>query len=415
MCDNYPVIPQFSDTCWFNTIITACCYSENLKKLMITKSKAWDKSNSFFKYIKTILKYSYSTDSKIKKMFIKEKIEYLLFKYLNYFDKNLMKLMRTMIHYEFNNISNLLYYDVGYIITFLKKININCLDVIILDNNTYLVDFYKNINLNFKKTKMNRKMNRKMYSFSMESHIVVTDFKFEINKKLKKPNYKNKIPEVIVILPDTLSFINFDIPDVELYKYTSKDFKNNFTNNNSNDYIDYKGYRYKLDACILANYNKLGMKHVILGITCNNKRYIYNSANEINKIKKPCGFYNYDWNINKDDKFYFDYNNCKIKKVNKKNKVAENEYLFSFNKGPRTFIYVKVNSEDNNNNNFDSDNTYSSISKKIEMKKSFYDIKNIDLHNLKLILRNLGYSDDDLEGKTKEFLLKFFDKKINVI
>ena len=73
MCDNYPVIPQFNNTCWFNVIITACCYSENLKKLMISKSKDWDKSNSFFKYLKTILKYSYSTDSKIKKMFKREK------------------------------------------------------------------------------------------------------------------------------------------------------------------------------------------------------------------------------------------------------------------------------------------------------------------------------------------------------
>jgi hypothetical protein len=40
MCDNYPVIPQFGGTCWFNTIITACCYSENLKKIMIKKVKS---------------------------------------------------------------------------------------------------------------------------------------------------------------------------------------------------------------------------------------------------------------------------------------------------------------------------------------------------------------------------------------
>lgn len=419
MCDNYPVIPQFNNTCWFNVIITACCYSENLKKLMISKSKDWDKSNSFFKYLKTILKYSYSTDSKIKKMFIKEKIDYLLFKYLNFFDKNSMNIMRTMIHYRYNDISILAYYDLNYIITFFKKINISCLDVIILDNNKYLVDFYKNFNLNFEK----RKMNREMYSFTMESHIEVSHVKFEINKKLKKPNYKNKIPEVIVILPNTLSLLNFDIPDVDLYKYTSKDFKNNFknnfTNNNSNDYIEYKGYKYKLDACLLANYNKIGgMKHAILGITCNNKRYIYNSLNETNKIKNPCGFYNYDWNINKDDEFYFDYNNCKIKKVNKKNKMVDNELVYSFNKGPRTFIYVKVNNEDSedNHNKFNSeDNSYRIISKKKEMKKSFYDIKNIELRYLKPILGNLGYSDDDLREKTKEGLLKLLEKKINVI
>ena len=147
MCDNYPVIPQFGGTCWFNVIITACCYSENLKKLMITKSKKWDKSNSFFKYLKTVLKYSYSTDNKTKRMFIKQKPEYLLFKYLNYFDKSLKKIMRLMIHYYLNDISLLVYYNINYIITFFRKIGVNCLDIIILDNNEYLVDFDKNINL----------------------------------------------------------------------------------------------------------------------------------------------------------------------------------------------------------------------------------------------------------------------------
>jgi len=417
MCDNYPVIPQYNGTCWFNVIITACCYSENLKNLMITKSKYWDKSNSFFKFIKTILKYSYSNDSKIKKMFIKEKIDYILFKYLNYFDKNLIKIMRTMVHYYYNNTESLVYYDLNYIITFFKKIKISCLDVIILDNDTYLVDFYKNFNLNVKKTKINREM----YSYSIKSRIEVSGINWELNNKLIKPNYKNKIPEVIVILPNTLSFLAFGISDADLYKYTSKDFKNNFKNNftnNSNNYIEYKGYKYKLDACIITNYNKTGVRHVILGITCNNKRYIYNSFNEKNKIKNPCGFYNYDWNINKDDEFYFDYNNCKIKKVNKKNKIADNEFLYSFNKGPRTFIYVKVNGEDNNNNNnnLDSeDNSYRSISKKKEMKKSFYDIKNIDLSNLQKILENLGYSSYYLRGKSKEFLLKLLEKKINVV
>jgi hypothetical protein len=91
MCDNFPVIPQFGGTCWFNVIITACCYSENLKKLIIKKSKKWDKTNSFFKYLKIILNYSYSTDNKIKKMFIEQKTDYLLFKYLDYFDKSLKK------------------------------------------------------------------------------------------------------------------------------------------------------------------------------------------------------------------------------------------------------------------------------------------------------------------------------------
>jgi len=46
------------------------------------------------------------------------------------------------------------------------------------------------------------------------------------------------------------------------------------------------------------------------------------------------------------------------------------------------------------------------------MKKSFYDIKKIQLNNLKKIIENLGYSSKYIKGKSKEFLLKLLEKKI---
>jgi hypothetical protein len=404
MCDIFPVIPQFGGTCWFNTIITACCYSENLKKLMIKKSKNWDKSNSFFKYLKTILKYSYSNDNNIKKMFIKQKPEYLLFKYLNYFDKSLKKIMRLMIHYYYHNINALTYYNINYIITFFKKIGINCLDLIILDNNEVLFDFDKNIKLN-----LNMKMlNKKDYSFSIDQKYEFESIKFEIKDKIKQPNL-TKIPDVIVIQPSNIFITN--IPDSNLYKYTTKKININL---NSNDYIEYKGYKYKLDACILVNYNLKFINHIILGFTCNNnKRYIYNSFNVNKNLKKPCGFYKFNWNINKDDKFYFDYDNCKIKKVTDKNrnKIEQLQQVFSFNSKNSLRIYVKCNNI-NDINHINENNSYHSISKKQEMKDSFYDIKNIPLYNLKTILKKLGYSPNFINKKSKEFLVKLLQKNI---
>ena len=411
MCDNYPVIPQFGGTCWFNTIITACCYSENLKKLMIKKSKKWDKSNSFFKYLKTILKYSYSSNNKIKKMFIKEKPEYLLFKYLDYFDKSLKKFMRFMIHYYNNNISLLVYYNINYIITFFRKIGVKCLDIIILDNNEYLVDFDKNIKLNLRK----ETLKQKNYSFPIDDmKYEIKGNKFKIKNKITKPNL-SKIPEVIVIQPSNIYSKN--IPDSNLYKYITKDFNINIK---SNDYIEYKGYKYKLDACILVNYNDKYVNHVILGFTCNNKRYIYNSFNINKNLKNPCGFYKFNWDINVDNKFYFDYDNCKIRKVNAKNikKIEEKHQVFSFYHKNIACIYVKCNGNDNDNgndngNDNDNDKSYYSISKKREMKNSFYDIKNIPLFFLKKTLINLGYTEKFIITKSKEFLLKLLQKKID--
>jgi len=413
MCDNYPVIPQFGGTCWFNTIITACCYSENLKKLMIKKSKKWDKSNSFFKYLKTILKYSYSTDNKIRKMFIKQKPEYLLFKYLDYFDKPLKKIMRLMIHYQYDHILALFYYNINYIITFFRKIGVKCLDVIILDNDKYLVDFDKNIKLNL----IIDTLKQKDYSFKID-HIKYEfrSIKFEIKDKIKEPNL-SKIPEVIVIQPSNIYSKN--IQDSNLYKYITKDFNIKF---NSSDYIEYKGYKYKLEACILVNYNDKYVNHVILGFTCNNKRYIYNSLNSNKNLKKPCGFYKFNWNINDDTKFYFDYDKCKIRKVTEKNieKIEEKHQVFSFYNKKIACIYVK--SDDTNDNNDSNNDTndinshgYYSISKKQEMKNSFYDIKNITLSNLESIIKNLGYTDKFIKNKSKEFLLNLLQKKIDKI
>jgi hypothetical protein len=413
MCDNYPVIPQFVGTCWFNTIITACCYSENLKKLMIKKSKKWNKSNSFFKYLKTILKYSYSKDNKIKKMFIKQKPEYLLLKYLDYFDKSLKKIMRLMTIYYNNDISALYYYNINYIITFFRKIGINCLDITILDNNDYLVDFDKNIKLNVKI----ETLNQKNYSIRIDDiKYEFQSFKFEIKDKIIKPNL-TKIPEVIVIQPSNI--YNKNIPDSNLYKYITKDFN---INSNSNSNIEYKGYKYKLDACILCNYNDKLINHVILGFTCNNKRYIYNSFNVNKNLKKPCGFYKFNWDINNDTKFYFDYDNCKIRKVTEKNikKIEEKNHVFSFHHKNIIHIYVKCNNKDNKNkddndnkNKNKDENDYYIISKKREMKNSFYDIKTIPLFTLRLMLLKLGYTNKYINKKSKEFLIQLLQKKID--
>ena len=318
-----------------------------------------------------------------------------------------------MIHYNNNDISHLAYYNINYIITFFRKIGVKCLDVIILDNNEYLVDFDKNIKLNL----IIDTLKQKDYSFNIDDiKYEFRSIKFEIKDKIKEPNL-SKIPEVIVIQPSNI--YNKNIPDSNLYKYITKDFNIKF---NSPDYIEYKGYKYKLEACILVNYNDKYVNHVILGFTCNNKRYIYNSLNSNKNLKKPCGFYKFNWNINDDTKFYFDYDKCKIRKVTEKNieKIEEKHQVFSFYNKKIACIYVK--SDDTNDNNDSNNDTndinshgYYSISKKQEMKNSFYDIKNITLSNLESIIKNLGYTDKFIKNKSKEFLLNLLQKKIDKI
>ena len=113
-----------------------------------------------------------------------------------------------------------------------------------------------------------------------------------------------------------------------------------------NDEITYNDQTYILDSCILGNFNTVGnMGHAITGITCNNNRYIYNGTfikeksigTQIIKRKK-CDLIRYSWNVSDPVDFCLNPFICKTHSVmpQMQNKVL----CFSFNKGPRTLIYV---------------------------------------------------------------------------
>jgi hypothetical protein len=72
------------------------------------------------------------------------------------------------------------------------------------------------------------------------------------------------------------------------------------------------------------------------------------------------------------------------------------------------------NKDKNKDNNKDKDgNDYYIISKKREMKNSFYDIKTIPLFTLRLMLLKLGYTNKYINKKSKEFLIQLLQKKID--
>ena len=119
--------------------------------------------------------------------------------------------------------------------------------------------------------------------------------------------------------------------------------------------ITFNGDKYILDSCLLANYNKnanIG-SHAIAGITCKDNRYVYNgwTRTTIDPAKQdylfksdslPCELSKYDWNIHLDNGFCLNPVLCKLDIFDK----SPNKRLcFSFNKGKRTLIYVKMNSK----------------------------------------------------------------------
>lgn len=376
MCDNYPVIPQYSGTCWFNSIITACCYSQGLREVFINNSLTWNNKNSFVKYFKTILKYAYTYDKRV----LKYNTDHLLLKYLVSFDKKLETYMKQMIQYYYGN-PKAVYGFITYIIKFLKNFNIKCLDFIKLDDK-YLVDFDKNIKLEIKLDPIIETN----YSYTLkesykENKYEFKDIRFKVKEKLEKPDLTT-IPDVIIINPNALNTYLFE--NNQLLPYATKKIKLINDDKYNNDFINYKGFNYKLDAVILCNYNMNETGgHAILGLTCGNNRYVYNSF----IINKKCKLYKFKWNINEDKKFQFNYNKCKMeyKTNDKKNQV------FSFNKGPRLLIYVKEKVD------------YFSISKKDELLDNFYDFENYSKRQLQTIVKNIN---KDYINKTKEELIE---------
>jgi hypothetical protein len=116
--------------------------------------------------------------------------------------------------------------------------------------------------------------------------------------------------------------------------------------------IHFNGDTYILDSCLLSDYKNTYGGHAIAGITCKNKRYVYNGwirttmdAGIVNKDlfkhgPMPCELMKYDWDVNKDEEFCLNYKMCRLDKATK-----DDDLCFSFGKtnGHKTLVYVKMN------------------------------------------------------------------------
>lgn len=169
------------------------------------------------------------------------KPEYLLISYLNMYDKELLD--------DIYNITVLYGYYGSYICNILFTYKIPYIGLIFSKNNIYLNDF------NYKKyTELGN-----IIDICKDSNIL---FIYHYNEnENEKNNLKN---------------INSGINN---YNEFIKDVKN------KNAIIKINNFIYKLDSCIICNYNSFG-EHIIAGITCNNNKYIIDSLDKYNYSSK---------------------------------------------------------------------------------------------------------------------------------
>lgn len=332
-CNKVIFWPQYGPTCWFNSVLISVFYGQHSRNLLYQISSKWDKSIEFYKMLRFVLKHKYLKSKKPEKDF-------------HFFDIMKPENILQMIHringkYATENMGSHGAWEQLLIGKMYKLLGASYLMFENIGNDLY---------------------------YDRRNHVILrpqtSTENFTYLMKPKKPSYiankinKNKTPDVLLL--------NVSASDMYKNFYNSyQQYKIPITNDNIEllsmaDNIKYNGQEYVLDSVILANWNK-GKKttdarnpnptirgHVIVGLTCNNKRYVYNGWTRLTRDPSktgnntrlvPCELMKYHWNFKKGKEFVINASNCTLPKASQYAK--NNKACFSFTKGDRLLIYIK--------------------------------------------------------------------------
>jgi hypothetical protein len=186
------------------------------------------------------------------------------------------------------------------------------------------------------------------YDLLMSKKIIYTDKDSLLNTDkvpLLYTDVPGEVPDVPV--PVEVPLVYSDIKGEKINIY------NELTS--MKDTIFYNNKEYRLDSIILINYNNSSNNHAICGITCKNKKYIYNGWTGISNDPSitqnitrniPCGLMKYDWDTKKDKDFTIVPNKCEPIILNYKD--IKDTLYFNFSKTPKFLIYVRKNATTEN-------------------------------------------------------------------
>jgi len=406
-CTNLDVIPDFSSTCWFNAILMASLYSQGSRNILLNEinDNKWGNKDSLQKVLKSILIQSYKPDkTKIRDLYKKIKPEKILLKMISKYDNDFKEILKIQLQKK-----NHFYWINDYIVKYLKHIGMKCLDIYYHQvNKEYFVNYH----------------NYSVKYYDDKSDIIITNknenFNNELNKQELEDLLKDGGPDYLILFHSGLydKFNYYYYNDWQYKTQNKEDFKIDGFINKSNleqienykDIIDFNGNKYKLDSCLLFNYNvdEINNGHSIVGLTCNNKRYVYNGWNMNYTSISPCSLFAYEWDLKKDKNkdFCLNQKECKLDDINKE------DLCFSFNKGRRILIYTKIIDEKDIDLNISESSKSNSLSRMSSIIRDVYDLKdylNDDIINY--LIKRHGYKQKDLEDKDlDELKLKLEDE-----
>ena len=328
-CSKIITLPQTGSTCWFNTLLMAIIYSQNSRKLIMKLSKTWNTDIEIYKILKEILYKKYLNENGYiieYTYFLTITPEYILNNLNKYNEKKFFKLEL------FNNG----YYSYAYIRKLYK----------LLGASLIMFDLYDNI-LTYSKF-------NKFTNYKDKDGTLLFNFKNFTIDKIKE----NINPDIIIIndlLKNDLMTTDYSdkiVKDTELVSF--------------NDTIIYNSSIYILDSIILNSWNGLMINnnligHSIAGLTCKNKRFIYNGLPRIKldkaltgidkPISIPCQLMEYEWNAKRNSgEFCINSKKC-IKEDISEDKIEDvykKKLCYNFGEPERILIYIKKLSGESN-------------------------------------------------------------------
>ena len=366
---------QVGPTCWFMATFVAMFYSQRNRKILLKASGDWgnESNDRLFRFLRYILNNRYlKTGEDIenyKKYSDNYFIDILELLHKNnketfpYNPKNILDGFFPDIYlarlYKLLNVDYKIFDHINYNNKILPKYNIlsysyynkeydNILELEINDKKKLVINTKKSIE-NIDKYILKEDKNKFKYVDDdiAPSILIIRHFQFEelfdydlseswepfLSKKIVYTEHEGELP--LLYNEDTIEVKKKNIYD----ELTSM-----------KDDITYNENEYSLDSVILSNYNYSSNNHAICGITCKDKKYIYNGWAGISNDPSitqnitrniPCGLMKYNWDIKKSEDFTIVSNICEpiILKNNHKNFQLH----FNFNKGERTLIYVRKN------------------------------------------------------------------------
>ena len=319
---------KYKNICWFLAVIVIMFYSQRSRRVIMEASKTWDGRG------KTSI----------------ERIIFSLFKNLLY-ERYLIAGYYPANGEEYNTFNEATFVE---ILQRLHEMNSKEFPYNPDDNKGYHLDFYiyKLYNLLGVDCKMFDYEPTPEYAHQLYYSSVNKEFDRNIdisslyNTKphipglppyilnLKVGVYKDDghAPSILIITrnPVLIPFANNKIVDEDVTKELSS----------MKDKITYNGSEYILDSVYLVNANRTGsINHAIVGMTCKQKKFIFNGEPVKYRENFPCVLIPHNWNIRKDRDFYLSDNDCILHSVPK----TEDEFRYNFSESERRFIYVRKN------------------------------------------------------------------------